>query len=143
MLFNILLVVIFIAALLLVCRLCYLNFLRNQFTITHIDNTHVELHNAARNQTIRVTLLAIMDEPLQSDRLACRYRYRQVSQGYTFLRATSAVRNGRCSAHIPANAERVQVRAVASRREVRLWLEYRQSLLGVNRRILIDQTFTF
>lgn len=142
MLANILLVVGFVAALVLISFAAVRRFQNNQFTITHIDNTHIELYNAARKQTLRVTLVAIMDDPLQSTRLERHFQQRLGSHNDMLLRARSPVKNGRCGTYIPANAQRIAANVVsATRHEVQLWLTYRQTVGANQRTIYIEQTF--
>lgn len=143
MLLNIALFSAFIGLLVLVCYMAARRFQRNQFTITHIDNTHVTLYNAARNQTVRVTLIAIMDDPMQTSRLERHFQHRLGGPDSLLLRGRSAVKNSRCSTYIPGNAQRVHANAVsASRHEATLWLTYRQVTGLSQRTIHIEQTFT-
>lgn len=99
---------------------------RNRFDVSHVDNTHIELHNAARNTTVRLTLLALFDRPLATDMLVRRFDRADYGERSVTLFANTPIdrRSRRGTTFIPANGKRIELRTSSTRDHLHLYLVY-------------------
>lgn len=117
-------------------------FHNSRFEVIHTDNTHIELYNPVRKQTVRLTLLAMMEEPFSTQLLERRFHKQTRNERSLMLYGESPVSFGRGSTFIPANARRVKVEASATPNAIFLRLVYEQQDGDRSFRIYINHVFT-